>query len=308
MSKRILVVSSANMDMVLNVDFVPNAGQTVIDSGSYSYVPGGKGANSALAFARLGGECVFLTRVGTDANGDSLLSLYEREGIDTSLIVRDECAPTGLATIFVERSGQNRIIVFAGANQKIDKASIDKAFESKIDALYMQFEINYDAILYSAQRASEAGVPIFIDAGAIKRDFPFERLPVLELFSPNESEAYEITGIMPNSEENCLKTALALSRLVRAKHIVIKLGGRGAYIFDGTEGKIVPTYDTKVVDTTAAGDAFTAGLTLEYLRTGDIYGACDFANATGTLTVSRMGASSSIPSSDEVADFLKKVK
>ena len=75
MSKRILVVSSANMDMVLNVDFVPNAGQTVIDSGSYSYVPGGKGANSALAFARLGGECVFLTRVGTDANGDSLLSL-----------------------------------------------------------------------------------------------------------------------------------------------------------------------------------------------------------------------------------------
>ena len=103
--------------------------------------------------------------------------------------------------------------------------------DSDIDALYMQFEINYDAILYSAKKASEKGVPIFIDAGAIKRDFPFEALPELEIFSPNESEAYEITGIMPDSDKRCLDVALALSKLVCAKYIVIKLGGRGAYVF-----------------------------------------------------------------------------
>ncbi|MBQ2810293.1 MAG: ribokinase [Clostridia bacterium] len=308
MKNKILVVSSANMDMVLDIDRVPNAGQTVIDMGSYTYVPGGKGANSALAFARLGGNCTFLTRVGSDANGEALVSLYEREGINTSYIKKDESAPTGLATIFVEKSGQNRIIVFAGANQKIDTGSIDCAMDSDIDALYMQFEINYDAILYSAKKASEKGVPIFIDAGAIKRDFPFEALPELEIFSPNESEAYEITGIMPDSDKRCLDVALALSKLVCAKYIVIKLGGRGAYVFDGANGKFMPTYDIEVVDTTAAGDAFTAGLTLEYLRCGDIYRACEFANATGTLTVSRKGASSSIPSETEVEAFLKSVK
>ena len=308
MSKKILVVSSANMDMVLNVERVPDAGQTVIENGNYEYIPGGKGANSALAFARLGGETTFLTRVGADANGEVLTSLYEREGICTSYIKRDSDAPTGLATIFVEKSGQNRIIVFAGANQKIDTGSIDLAFEGDYDALYMQFEINYDAILYSAKRANEAGVPIFIDAGAIKRDFPFEELPCVEIFSPNESEAFEITGIYPDSEENCLAVARKIISLVKAKYVVIKLGGRGAYIFDGENGRVVPTYDTKVVDTTAAGDAFTAGLTLEYLRTGDIWRACDYGNATGTLTVSRKGASSSIPSEGEVEAFLRDAK
>lgn len=308
MNKKILVVSSANMDMVLDIERVPDAGQTVIDNGAYTYVPGGKGANSALAFARLGGNCVFLTRVGADSNGDVLLSLYKREGIDISHIKRDSSAPTGLATIFVERSGQNRIIVFAGANQKIDTGSIENAIEDTPDALYLQFEINYDAVLHAAKCASEKGVPIFIDAGAIKRDFPFNELPEVEIFSPNESEAREITGILPDSDEKCHEVALEITKLIKAKYIVIKLGGRGAYIFDGENGKIVPTYDTTVVDTTAAGDAFTAALTLEYLRTYDIYRACEYGNATGTLTVSRKGASSSIPSHSEVETFLKSVK
>jgi ribokinase len=308
MSKKILVVSSANMDMVLNVERVPDGGQTVIESGNYEYIPGGKGANSALAFARLGGDTTFLTKVGVDANGDALLDLYNREGINSSFIKRDKDAPTGLATIFVEKSGQNRIIVFAGANQKIDSESVDSALTHDYDALYMQFEINYDAIIYSAKKASEKGIPVFIDAGAIKRDFPFEKLPSVEIFSPNESEAFEITGIYPDTEENCLEVSKKIASLVKAKWTVIKLGGRGAYIFDGENGKVVPTFDTKVVDTTAAGDAFTAGLTLEYLRTNDIWRACDYANATGTLTVSKKGASSSIPSASEVEKFLEKVK
>lgn len=304
--KKILIVSSANMDMVMSIDKVPEAGQTVIDSGSYSYVPGGKGANSAVAVSRLGGKCVFLTRVGDDANADALLSLYEREGMDVSYIKRDKDAPTGLATIFVEKSGQNRIIVFAGANQKIDTGSIDNAFESAPDALYMQFEINYDAILHSASVASKRGVPIFIDAGAADKSFPFDKLPMLEVFSPNENETYSLVDIKPDSEQNCLEAAQALSRLVKSKYTVIKLGGRGAYVFDGQRGVLKPTYPIKVVDTTAAGDAFTAALTLEYLRCGDIYKACDFANAAGSLTVSRKGASTSIPSSSEVEEFLKK--
>ncbi|MBQ9744243.1 MAG: ribokinase [Clostridia bacterium] len=304
--KRILVVSSANMDMVMNVDFVPVGGQTVIDKGTYSYVPGGKGANSAVAFSRLGAKCIFLTKLGKDANGDVLLSLYEKEGMDISYIKRDTEVASGLAAILVEKTGQNRIIVFPGANSRIELDTVSEAIAGKPDALYMQFEINYDAIIHAAIEASKNGIPIFIDAGPANKDFPLEKLPELTVFSPNESETEAFTGIAPTDEESCKRASLKLLERVKTKYIVIKLGGRGAYIFDGEKGIIKPTYDMPVVDTTAAGDAFTAGLTLEYLRTGDIYTSCDFANATGSITVSRHGASSSIPNSNEVADFLAK--
>ena len=308
MNNKILVVSSANMDMVMNIDRVPCAGETVIDNGSYSYVPGGKGANSAVAFSRLGADCTFLTRLGKDSNADSLLSLYKSEGIDTSYIEHDDTAPTGLATIFVEKTGQNRIIVFAGANQKITSESIDNAFSSPPDALYMQFEINFDAIIHSANVASKLGVPIFIDAGPANTSFPFERLPMLEVFSPNESETLAFVGILPSDDERCLEASKRLFEMVKARYVVIKLGGRGAYIYDGVKGVHMDTYPIKVVDSTAAGDAFTASLVLKYLQTRDIYESCNFANAVGTLTVSRKGASSSIPSIDEVENFLKNLK
>lgn len=302
--KRILVVSSANMDMVMNVDFVPVGGQTVIDKGTYTYVPGGKGANSAVAFSRLGAKCVFLTKLGNDANGDALLNLYTNEGMDVSYIKRDESVASGLAAILVEKTGQNRIIVFPGANSKIELDTVSEAIASKPDALYMQFEINYDAIIHAANEASKIGIPIFIDAGPANKDFPLEALPEVTVFSPNESETEAFTGIAPENEDRCKEAALKLLDRVKAKYIVIKLGGRGAYIFDGVNGVIKPPYDMPVVDTTAAGDAFTAALTLEYLRNGDMLSACDFANAAGSITVSRPGASSSIPNEKEVAEFL----
>ncbi|MBQ7411898.1 MAG: ribokinase [Clostridia bacterium] len=307
--KKILVVSSANMDMVLNVNSVPVAGQTVIDNGSYSYVPGGKGANSALAFARLGGKCTFVTRVGMDQTGDELVDLYRKEGIDTCYLKRATDAKTGLATIFVEGSGQNRIIVFPGANQKITPDQIDQAIaEAKPDALFLQFEINHDAILYATRVAREAKIPIFIDAGAITPDFPLDKLPELELFSPNESEALTICGISPDSEEKCLEASRAISKLIKAKHIVLKLGSRGAYIYNGSSGELIPTLPIKPVDTTAAGDAFTAALTLKYLECGSIREACAYAHVAGTITVTRKGASSSIPTRDEVEAFIVEMK
>lgn len=302
--KRILVVSSANMDMVMNVDFVPVGGQTVIDKGTYTYVPGGKGANSAVAFSRLGAKCVFLTKLGKDANGDALYDLYVKEGMDVSYIKRDDTVASGLAAILVEKTGQNRIIVFPGANSKIELDTVSEAISSKPDALYMQFEINYDAIIHAANEASKAGIPIFIDAGPANKDFPLESLPEVTVFSPNESETESFTGIAPINEDKCREAALELLKRVKAKYIVIKLGGRGAYIFDGVNGVIKAPYDMPVVDTTAAGDAFTAALTLEYLRCGDMIYACEFANAAGSITVSRHGASSSIPNEKEVAEFL----
>ena len=306
MEKRILVVSSANMDFVMNMNAIPAAGQTVIESNSYNYVPGGKGANSAVAIRRLGGDCVFCTRVGNDANGAVLNNVYKKEGIDVRFIARDNTIPTGLAAIMVEADGANRIVVYPGANLAITKDDIDHAMTCYPDALFMQLEIDPEAIIYAADCAAKAGIPIFIDAGPANKDFPLDRLPPLEVFSPNETETEIFTGINPSTPDNCLRAAIALSKMVKAKYYVIKLGSRGVYIYDGLYYHCLPTYDVKVVDTTAAGDSFTAAFALEYLRTGDVERAGKYGNAVGSLAVSRAGAYTSLPTAAEVEEFIKK--
>lgn len=305
MSKRVLVVSSANMDFVMNMKSMPLAGQTVIEDGTYSFTPGGKGANSAVAFQRLGADCVFCARLGSDSNGTQLEEIYRSEGICTDYISLDDNNPTGFAAIMVEANGSNRIVVYPGANLAITHGDIDRAFESNPDALYMQFEICYDSVIYAANKAYEKGIPVFIDAGPAKKDFLFEKLPPLEVFSPNETETLTLTGINPDSKENCLRAAKALSQTVKAKYYVIKLGERGAYVWDGETHFIAPSLKIKAVDSTAAGDAFTAALTLEYLNTIDIKAAAAFANAVGALTVSRAGAYTSIPTRAQVGQFIK---
>jgi ribokinase len=305
MKKKILTVSSANMDFVMDMPYIPKAGETVLCGGKYKYVPGGKGANSAVAFSRLGGESIFCTRLGNDQNGDALLSVYNNEKIDTEFIVRDEVLPTGLAAIMVDADGNNRIAVFPGANMAISENQIFEALKKSPDALYMQLEISKDAVIYAAKEASKKKIPIFIDAGPADPEFPFDKLPSLEVFSPNESETEILTGIFPDSAEACADAARKLSELVRAKYYVIKLGSRGCYVTDLEEEFFSPSFKACAVDTTAAGDSFTAALTLEYLRSGDMKSAARYANAVGAIVVGRAGAMPSIPTKDEVLAFLE---
>ena len=187
--KRILVISSANIDFVQRMRRVPYSGETVteMDNG-YSYVPGGKGANSAIAFSRLGADCVFACKLGRDANGKRLSAIYAKEGIDTRYIWEDDEHPTGLASILVEENGKNRIIVYPGANNYITPADIEEPFTCYPDAVYMQLEIPFDAVVEATKRANESGIPVFIDAGPASVDYDLSRLGKVEIFSPNESE------------------------------------------------------------------------------------------------------------------------
>ncbi len=305
MKKRVLVVSSANMDFVMNVGRVPEAGQTVIERREYAYVPGGKGANAAMALAKLGADSIFCTRVGNDTHGQRLKNLYTESGIDARFVKMDRSAATGLASILVEEDGNNRIIVYPGANMNLTEDDIEDAFTCLPDALFMQLEIPDEAVITASKYAKKHGIPIFLDAGPARTDFPLDRLAPLEVISPNESETYALTGIMPNNSENCLRAAVTLMSKVDCKYVVIKLGGRGAYIHDGRYSQLLAAYEGEVVDTTAAGDAFTAAMTLEYLKTGDIIRAVKYANAVGTMVVGKAGASSSIPNEDQVAEFIR---
>ena len=171
MKKRILTVSSANMDFVMKVARVPEAGQTLLDDGSFRFVPGGKGANAAVAIQRLGGDSVFCTRLGNDRNGDELRRIYAREGVDCRFIVTDPERATGLASIMVEPSGQNRIIVFPGANAAICSDDVESAMLCRPDALFMQLEIAADAIIYAARYAA-----------VLEAAKPFGVRPLLELW------------------------------------------------------------------------------------------------------------------------------
>ncbi len=307
--ERVLVVSSANIDFVQRMIRVPYSGETIIEAnGDYTYVPGGKGANSAIAFARFGGDCVFTCRVGNDANGKRLVSMYDKEGIDTRYIVRDEENPTGLASILVEDNGKNRIIVYPGANGALNENDIEESFMCYPDAVFMQMEIPDAAVLETAKRANEAGIPVFIDAGPARTDFPLRELGKVEIFSPNETETRTFTGIAPTGEESALRAAIKLSGMVDAKYIVIKWGEKGAFIYDGKEYYVVPAEDMEPVDTTAAGDVFSAVMTYVYMQTKNIVTAVKYANVAAAISVTRPGASSSIPTRAEVMDYVKKKK
>ncbi len=306
---KILIVSSANMDLNMRIVEMPDKGRTVMGCG-YSYVPGGKGANSATAVARLGGKSCFCTAVGNDTNGRTLLGVYEKDGIDTSFVKVCENVSTGLATVMVEADGANRICVFSGANSMLEPSDVVKAVErSAPDAVFCHFEIPFDTVKAALLASAEKNIPSFIDAGPASAEYPLEELSPVTVFSPNETETEIYTGIRPVDPASCREAAEKLLKRVKAEYIVIKLGGKGAAVYDCKrkgDVVIVPSYDVKVVDTTSAGDAFTAALALEYTRSGDMLRACRFGNVVGSLTVSRPGAGDSIPTADECDSFIRQ--
>lgn len=308
MSKKILLVGSANMDLSMNMLRVPDAGETLLDDGGVAYLPGGKGANAAVAVSRLGGQCVFCTKLGADLHGQKLYSFYKDQGIDTTYVKVDHEYPTGLAVVMKEASGENRIILYPGANTMLTAENVQDAMACNPDAVYLGFEIPFAVAVSTARLAASRGIPVFVDAAPADASHPLESLPPMEIFSPNETETKTYTGIVPFGTEGCLRAALNLCRKVKCKHLVIKLGSRGAFIYDGKHYDMIPAFRSeKVVDTTAAGDAFTAAMTLRYLENGgDIKDAVRYGAAAGALTVARKGASASIPTRDEVLAFLAK--
>ncbi len=310
-NQRILVISSANIDFVQRMRRIPYAGETVVETESgYSYVPGGKGANSAITFARFGADCVFTCKLGRDANAKRLLSIYKNEGIDVRYVMEDAETPTGMASILVEENGKNRIIVYPGANMTMTPEEIEEPFTCYPEAVYMQLEIPDEAIFEAARRAHEAGIPVFIDAGPARLDFPLSRLGRVEIFSPNENETRIFTGISPTNEDTALRAAIRLSNLVDARYIVLKLGERGSFIYD-VEGKqyyVVPAERVEAVDTTAAGDVFTAAMVYVYLQNGSILSAVKYATCAAAISVTREGASTSIPTRTEVIAYARRKK
>ena len=307
MKSRILVVGSSNIDFVARMSRVPEQGETIISNDNYAFVPGGKGANTAVAAARLGGDVVFCTRVGNDSYGHQLVEKYKAEGIDCRFISMDKTARTGLAAIMVEETGHNRIVVYPGANSCLSEGDVEDAYTTYPDAVVLQLETEREIVVRTTRIAEDKGIKVILDAGPATPDFPLERLGKLEILSPNETETQILTGIFPNSAENCLRASVTLMNRTGCKYVVLKLGERGCFVYDGTHcHHIAPVEIGTAVDTTAAGDSFTAALTVRYMENGgDILDACEFANKVGAYVVTKPGAFPSIPTLKELNDFMK---
>lgn len=294
---RAAVAGSINMDIIFNMNRVPQVGENVLGT-QYGYAFGGKGANQAIGLARLGAKTKMIGKVADDDNGKKLLENLENNGIDVSG-VSSEGSQTGLAAILIDGDGKNRIVVYEGANAEMIPEEASESIDESLDLLLVQFETSEAVVTQCVNKAIEKGITTVIDCGPAK-DFALEKMQGATIISPNESETKALTGIYPDTEERILEASKILLERSKAKFAVLKLGERGCSVWDGTRLEILPSYPSKVVDTTAAGDCFTAAMALEYVRSGDIYAACNMGNRAGSIAVSRMGAASSMPTADEL--------
>ena len=291
------VVGSINMDLILTMDRVPETGEN-LPGNSYDYANGGKGANQATALARLGAQVKMIGKVANDPNGNKLLGNLQSKGIDVSGVATDG-TQTGLAIILLDGEGKNRIVVYEGANKEIAITEALSHLTDDLDLLMIQFETEESVVIECVNHAIKNNITTVIDCGPAKA-FDLEKMQGAHIISPNESETKALTGIYPDTDDAILEASKILKARSKAQYVVLKLGDRGSSVWDGEKLTIVPSYPANVVDTTAAGDCFTAAMALHYIKTGNIIKACDIGNKAGAYAVSRMGAENSMPLYEDI--------
>ena len=306
MAARILLVGSEMMDLILRCERAPEPSESVLGH-DYRNAPGGKGSNAAVAAARAGAKVSAYATLGKDTNGEYLLDCWKKEGVDTTHTLFKDGANTGFVAITLEDNGQNRLIIFRGANMLTPPDGLDKAFEDPFDAVLLQFEIPFETNKRAIEIANEKGVITVLDAGPAQ-SYDLENLPPVTILSPNETETKALVGIYPADHESCLEASMKLMERNKCKYVVLKLGDRGSYIYGEGLDVMVPPYKVDAVDPTAAGDAFTGVLAKAYVEMGDIVEACKVANAAGALTCTKLGAQPSLPTLAEIDAFLAKQK
>lgn len=306
---RIVVVGSVNTDMVVKSQRIPRPGETVT-GGVFVMANGGKGANQAVAAARLAAEVTLVARTGTDLFGDQSIAHYQQEAIVTDWIFRDPDRHTGVALILVDEQGENLISVASGANHALTPEDVARAAEPirAADVLLLQLEIPMATVEYAARLAHEAGVAVVLDpAPAPAGPLAPSLLGNVDYVKPNETEAEGLTGIAVHDEATARQAA---QRLLEggAKHAIITLGPRGAF-WIGPEGSgFVPGFRVEALDSTAAGDAFSGALACALARGLPLGQAVRHASLVGALSVTRMGAQPSLPRAGEVELFERTAK
>ncbi|MDR3688571.1 MAG: ribokinase [Fimbriimonas sp.] len=292
----VMLVGSANVDLVVRAPRFPMPGETVPGS-TFQTFTGGKGANQSVAVAKLGGKCGLVGKVGTDGFGDQLIASLRESGVDCKCVLREDAHATGVAMITLDDSGQNTIVVAPGTNALVSAEEVTTALGNvEFPVLLAQLEVPLDAVMAAANFASGR---TFILNPAPARQVPDELLSKIDYLTPNETETRILTGILPTDDGTCIQAAqVLLDRGVR--NVVITLGASGCFLANRMGGRHFPSIPVTVVDTTAAGDAFNGALARFLAKGESIDRAIHLANVTGALCVTKMGAQASMPSLAEV--------
>jgi ribokinase len=295
----ILVIGSSNTDMVVKTPTLPKPGETLL-GGEFILNQGGKGANQAVAAARLGGKVKFIARVGNDMFGHEAISSYKKEGIDISAILKDENSSTGVALINVDHYGENCIAVASGANALLAINDALNAIDSlkADDFILMQLETPLDVINEVSKKAKNLGIKVVLNP-APAQNLPAELYEKLYILSPNETEAELITGIKVDSDTAALKAAEKMLQM-GVNTVIITLGSRGVLLKNASITEFIPAPKVNAVDTTAAGDCFNGALVAALSLGQDLVKASRFAVKAASASVCKMGAQQSIPYLSEI--------
>ena len=285
--------------MVVKAARIPAPGETIL-GGRFLMNPGGKGANQAVAAARLGGEVVFVAKVGNDLFGREAKALFEKEGISTKYVFTDSDEPSGVALIMVDGKGENCISVASGANGTLSPADLEasRGVIERAGLVLMQLETPVETVLCAAQWAAAKGVPVVLNP-APACDLPVDLFKCLSMITPNESEAEKLTGIRVIDESSAALAAIALCAK-GVKCVVITMGSKGAFVYADGHGTLVPALKVKAVDTTAAGDVFSGALAVALTEDRPLAVAVRFAAQAASVSVTRMGAQASVPYRTEI--------
>jgi len=301
MTKPIVIVGSINMDLVARVRAIPRPGQTVTGIG-FDTAPGGKGANQAVAVARLGSPAEMVGMVGEDVFGQALLDNLRDAGVGTATVER-VMGPSGVAPILLAENGENSIVVVPGANGKMDAAAVDRHADLIRSAgmVLCQLELPMETVSHTLALCAEAGVPVMLDP-APAAPLPDAFWKQVAWFTPNETEAAFYLGNDSKPEEAAQQL---LARGLRG--VVLKRGAEGAYVaVAGGKAAWVPAFPVEAIDTVGAGDCFNGAFAVGLLEGNDAWAAARFASAAAAISVTRRGAQASMPSRVEVDEFLRK--
>jgi ribokinase len=291
---KILVIGSSNTDMVIKTNKLPYPGEILVD-GTFMINPGGKGANQAVAAARLGGSVTFITKRGTDLFGNQSVGLLMREGIDTQHVVKDPDHPSGVALITVDSSGSSSSVTAPGSNMHLSPEEIsEKIFDpEQFKILIIQLEIPEKTYEYAAKTAFNKNIKVILNPAPIKC-LSDELYKNVWLITPNESEAEFLTGMKVEDEVSAQKASeIFIEKGV--KNVIISMGSRGAFIKSESYTGIVPAVKVKVADRTAVGDVFNGALAVAFAEGMDFRNAVIFANKAASISATRVGAQASAP-------------
>lgn len=307
-SQSILVIGNSNIDVLLNIPSTPVNGRTVYSYEKYAETPGGRGVYTAIATSRAGISTTFCTRIGADINGEKLKRAFFDGKLNTGYVKVDRMEQTGLDVLLLEQYAQAGRISFPGANAKLNTSDVETAFNSYPDLVITNLEASEETAVYTARFANSKETPLLLDTVGAYRNYPLSKLERAEIIVSGENETELLTGVRPNTIENCLRASISLSNALSVKYVILKLGERGVYLYDGKFCDMIMAKDLPSVDETAEHEAFLGALGVEYLRKNNIFDAIEFALVASAITASGVGALSSIPDEAQIRRVAEELK